>query len=406
MVAGDLTAAIAVSGSVDGNAVGAYVLTYAVSDPSGNTATATRTVTVVDTTPPVLTLLGANPVTLEGGTLFVDPGATAADMVAGDLTAAIAVSGSVDGNAVGAYVLTYAVSDPSGNTATATRTVTVVDTTPPVLTVPPDTVLEAAGPGGTVHAFSATAADLVDAAPTVVCLPPSGSTFGVGEITVNCTATDASGNSATGAFTVTIVDTTPPVLTVPADIVLEATGLLTPVSLGTATATDLADPSPVLTNDAPPAFPIGTTVVTWTATDAAGNSASATQSVTVADTTPPDIQSVTASPEVLWPANHQMVPVDVTVAATDVLDPPVCRVDYVGSNEPANGTGDGDAAPDVIVTGELALELRAERSGAGSGRIYTVGIACLDAAGNVSAAEVAILVPHNATEGRTRRGRE
>ncbi|MFY9299757.1 MAG: type VI secretion system tube protein Hcp [Candidatus Nitrosotenuis sp.] len=85
------------------------------------------------------------------------------------------------------------------------------------------------------------------------------------------------------------IDTQPPTITAPADVTTEATGPLTTVSLGTATATDNEDPSPTITNDAPASFPVGTTTVTWTATDVSGNSASDTQDVTVADTTPPTI---------------------------------------------------------------------------------------------------------------------
>ena len=82
-------------------------------------------------------------------------------------------------------------------------------------------------------------------------------------------------------------DTTPPLLTIPADVTEEATGEFTPVAIGTATATDDADPNPAVINDAPATFPLGDTDVEWTATDASGNSTSAIQVVTVEDTTPP-----------------------------------------------------------------------------------------------------------------------
>ena len=131
--AGDLTSAIAVSGSVNPNVVGTYTLTYVVTDGT-NTSTATRTVDVVDTIAPTIILNGANPMTVECHTTFTDPGATAFDACAGDLTSAIVVSGSVDSNVVGTYTLTYAVSDGS-HTTIATRTVQVVDTTAPVITL-------------------------------------------------------------------------------------------------------------------------------------------------------------------------------------------------------------------------------------------------------------------------------
>ena len=85
-----------------------------------------------------------------------------------------------------------------------------------------------------------------------------------------------------------IVDGTPPTITAPPDLVVDATGPLTVVSLGAPTVSDNVDSSPAVTNDAPAAFPGGTTTVTWTATDASGNSATATQTVTVL--TPRDLE--------------------------------------------------------------------------------------------------------------------
>jgi Metallo-peptidase family M12B Reprolysin-like/HYR domain len=79
---------------------------------------------------------------------------------------------------------------------------TIADTTPPVLTVPGPIVVNATSPAGRVVTFTATATDNVDPSPTVVCVPPSGSTFPIGTTTVTCTATDASGNSSSASFTV------------------------------------------------------------------------------------------------------------------------------------------------------------------------------------------------------------
>ena len=83
-----------------------------------------------------------------------------------------------------------------------------------------------------------------------------------------------------------------------------------------------------------------------------------TVDITVQDTTPPDINDVVASPDSLWPPNHKMVPVTVTVDATDLCDPNFsCEIVSVTSNEPENGIGDGNTSPDWIVTGALTLEL-------------------------------------------------
>jgi hypothetical protein len=100
----------------------------------GVSTNATFTVIVQDTTPPVITLLGANPLTNYVNTVFVDPGTTATDIVSGDLISAILVTGAVNTNIVGSYTLTYTVSDSSGNIATTNRTVVIV-TPPPTLNV-------------------------------------------------------------------------------------------------------------------------------------------------------------------------------------------------------------------------------------------------------------------------------
>ena len=131
-VDGDLTASIVVGGDVvDPDTVGTYVVTYNVSDAAGNAAVEqTRDVVVLaapDTTPPVITVVGANPLTLTEGDPYTDPGATASDDVDGDLTSAIVVGGDVvDPDTVGTYVVTYDVSDAAGNAAVQkTRTVIV-----------------------------------------------------------------------------------------------------------------------------------------------------------------------------------------------------------------------------------------------------------------------------------------
>src|SRR6185503_9227964 len=108
---------------------------YNVVDPSGNGAvTVSRTVQVVDTTPAAITLVGASPMTIECHTSYSEPGATALDGCAGDVSGAIQISGTVDANTVGSYTVTYTVTD-GFNTSTATRTVNVTDSIKPVITL-------------------------------------------------------------------------------------------------------------------------------------------------------------------------------------------------------------------------------------------------------------------------------
>jgi hypothetical protein len=107
------------------NVPGTYHVVWSATDSGGNTGTATRTVTVVDHTIPVITLNGANPMTVFLGSTFTDPGATATDSCAG--TFAATTLDTVNTSAVGSYTITYNATDPSGNSAVAvTRTVKVI----------------------------------------------------------------------------------------------------------------------------------------------------------------------------------------------------------------------------------------------------------------------------------------
>ena len=114
----------------------------------------------------------------------------------------------------------------------------------------------------------------------------------------------------------------------------------------------------------------------------------------VADTTAPTIASVTPSIAVLNPPNHKMVPVTISVAATDDTDAnPVAQIVSVTSNEPDDGLGDGDTPGDIVITGPLSVQLRAERSGKGSGRVYTITVAVSDSSGNVATGTTTVVAP-------------
>jgi len=118
------------------------------------------------------------------------------------------------------------------------------------------------------------------------------------------------------------------------------------------------------------------------------------------DTTPPVISSVTATPNLLWPPNHQLVTVTVSVTASDDSGSPVTnQIVSVTSNEPDDGLGDGDTPNDIQNINELTVQLRAERSGKGTGRIYTITVSSTDACGNTATATVAVTVPKNQGKG-------
>jgi hypothetical protein len=169
-------------------------------------------------------------------------------------------------------------SDAHSNVASGSFTVTVEDTTAPGLSgFPADQTVEATGASGAVATYSTpTAEDLVDGALLVSCTPTSGSTFELGATTVDCTVTDAHGNASTASFTVTVEDTTAPVLTVPTDIAVDAVGPEGVAVMFAASASDVVDPSPAVTctPSSGATFDIGSTTVQCTASDAAGNTSS------------------------------------------------------------------------------------------------------------------------------------
>ena len=126
---------VTTNSTVNPNEPGTYAISYMAADPSGNSATNTRTVVVRDTTVPLIVVSGANPLTLPLGTTFVDPGATASDACAGDLTSTIITIGTVNTILAGNYTLTYTVTDPSGNTAATNRAVAVLAGTTATVTL-------------------------------------------------------------------------------------------------------------------------------------------------------------------------------------------------------------------------------------------------------------------------------
>ena len=132
---GDLSGSIQLVGEVKANKPGSYELKYNVKDSSGNAAlTVTRTVAVVDTVPPVISLVGDSTITIEVGGSYEDKGATAQDVVDGDLSDQIKVSGEVVANRVGNYQLTYAVTDAAGNVATEKiRSVRIIKLNPTIV---------------------------------------------------------------------------------------------------------------------------------------------------------------------------------------------------------------------------------------------------------------------------------
>jgi len=234
----------------------------------------------------------------------------------------IVTNNDLEAYPVGATAVTWTATDHAGNSATATQNITIVDITAPNIIAPADITQEANGVESTIKGElglgTPTVSDVADPEPSVTNDAPE--LFLLGTTTVTWTATDASENSATATQTVTIIDTTPPSITPPEEQTFEATGLLTePEELTPATAEDIADPDPVITYE-PHSFPVGTTEVTWTATDVSENIATATSNVIIQDTTPPEITD-SLSDITLGAISPEGIVVVYTIpSATDLVD--------------------------------------------------------------------------------------
>ena len=269
------------------------------------------------------------------------------------------------------------------------------------------------GPAGTINcdlgsiaALQSQAVDIVTYVNSIHIDPATGPTILTNTAEVDNLAgpdPDLSNNSA--AKQTTVVDTTPPVLTVPADVTFEADAqCLASGDIGMATATDIGDPSPDISNDSTDTYQLGDNVVIWTATDDSGNSASASQHITVIDVTPPTI-TATMDPDLLWPPNHKMVTTTPTLLVSDNCSVAGTRLERITMNEgdetdtfdPLHDTtqGDGNTTNDIEVTADGSISLRAERSGKGDGRIYTLIFSVTDGSGNSAEDETQVVVPHS-----------
>ena len=282
------------SGTVDTSTVGTYTITYSATDAVGNTGTAIRTVNVVDTTAPVITLLGEATVTIEVGSTYSDAGATASDNYDGDVSSSIVTVNGVDKDTVGTYTVTYNVTDANSNAATqVSRTVNVVDTTAPVITLLGEATVTIEV-GSTYSDAGATASDNYDGDVSSSIVTVNGvDEDTVGTYTVTYNVTDANSNAATQVSrTVNVVDTTAPVITLlgEATVTIEVGSTYSDAG---ATASDNYDgdvSSSIVTVNGVDEDTVGTYTVTYNVTDANSNAATqVSRTVNVVDTTAPVI---------------------------------------------------------------------------------------------------------------------
>ncbi|MFY9241671.1 MAG: Ig-like domain-containing protein [Polaribacter sp.] len=297
-VDGDISNTISITGVQATNVVGQFTVSYDVSDAAGNSATtATRLVDVVDTTLPVITLVGDNPQVIEVHTAYTELTATANDNYDGDISGSIVIDATnVDTAIVGSYIVTYNVTDANTNTAIEVeRVVNVVDTTKPVITLVGDNpqVLEY---NEAYTELGATATDNYDdntALTNTIVIDASNALAGVGTLgtyTVTYNVIDVNTNVAVEVIrTVNVVDTTKPTLTLTGDNpqiieIINGDDAIY-VELG-ATASDeydvnVDDNDIIINTSALMLDTVGCYPVTYTVSDASGNTRVVTRIVFV-----------------------------------------------------------------------------------------------------------------------------
>ena len=357
----DLSGVVTVvtTGSVDTDKVGEYTLTYTSTDPSGNAGTATRTVNVVDTTAPVVTVTGSNPATHELGDTYTDAGATATD-ASGTVT--VVTTGSVDADTVGEYTLTYTSTDPSGNAGTATRTINVVDTTAPTVTLvggTPYTVEVSQSGSFTEPGFTA-----VDNAATALTKSFIGSIplDEVGSYSRIYTVTDESDNSTSVTRVVNVVDTTAPSVTLLGDnpLTLEAdqNGTYKDADV---TASD--NDKRALNFSVASNLNLGVAgsyYYKWRVEDQSGNFTIVERTINVVDTTAPTMTLLGSNPFTVEAAD-----------GTEYSDPGTTASDNAASAM----TKDTDGTVDMGIAGTYTLDISyTDASGNVSNKIRTVNV--------------------------------
>jgi Ca2+-binding RTX toxin-like protein len=257
--------------------LGETTVTWTATDEAGNSASASHRIIVQDTTIP--TIIAPADVTAEA-TSFGDNVVSLGTADASDLVEVSTVTNDAPSVfALGETIVTWTATDLSGNVASATQKITITDTTAPKITQPEGLTVEATS--ATDNTISLALPSAQDAVSEIHIENDAPSVFSLGDTIVTWTATDEAGNAATTTQKITIIDTTAPTITIPENVVTDAISLKTPVSIGTASASDLTDDAPSITNDAPESFPLGQTIVTWTVEDKFGNLLSKAQTVTV-----------------------------------------------------------------------------------------------------------------------------
>ncbi|MGI0086490.1 MAG: calcium-binding protein, partial [Nitrosotalea sp.] len=256
--------------------LGKTTILWTAKDSAGNISNVTQTVNVVDTTAPKLTP-PAN-ITFEATSLD-NNAVPLGNATATDIEPVAITNNATKTFPLGKTTILWTAKDSAGNISNVTQTVNVVDTTAPKIIPLHAVIVNATSQtSNQVNIGNATATDNTEIVSITNDAP---AVFPFGNTTVTWTAKDVAGNIATSTQLVEVVDHSPPQLTIPSDIAINATSFATPVSTGQATATGIIDTSPKITNNSTGLFHIGKTIVQWTAVDKFGNTKSLDQTVNV-----------------------------------------------------------------------------------------------------------------------------
>ena len=271
--------------------LGDTVVTWTATDQTGNVASCMQTVLVVDTTAPTISCPPPFTLPVNSGCSYV--GTLGAPTVADNCTGIGAIVVTNDASPtlpLGVNEVTWTARDGEGNSSSCTQLITVEDTIPPSLACPPDFTV--ATNSGCTYVGSIGSPTASDNCSTVVVGNNVPFQFPLGDTVVTWTATDQAGNASSCSQVVTIIDEQPPMLVCPDDLAVSAdVNCGFDGDLGQARATDNCSlPAQIVVSDnRPEQFPLGETVVIWTAADESGNSVTCEQRVTVEDTTPPEL---------------------------------------------------------------------------------------------------------------------
>ena len=269
---------------------GVTKVTCTATDAFRNSAACSFQVTVSDTTPPAINCPANVRLTLPPGRkdMKVTFDTPAASDSCGQSPRVVCAPPSGSIFPMGTTAVTCKATDSGNLTSQCEFQVTVIEGTPPVVSCPAPIEVECKGGGGEKVQFSATATDDTDPSPIVLCNPPSGSIFPVGNTKVTCTAKDSAGNVGTCTTEVRVVDRTAPVITCPPDIAALCSSPEGRTVSFVVEADDACDPSPRIVCDPPSGstFPEGITPVTCTATDASGNTRTCSFNVRISSDEP------------------------------------------------------------------------------------------------------------------------